>query len=267
VYPNSGAKIVTSGDRRGSLRAIARRVLTAQGTHPSYETVRAHLALVALKKRSPECKLLLTEEHKQKRLAFARAHGGADWSGAACHDEKKFFLRRPTKSVWRLPGEVVVMPQVEHPVSVNVWGACGRGGVSPIHIFDENLTAKMLCDILVEDFLSHLPEITGMPVGPWLGFHDDPQYRSCHVQSLLADAGIPNAGSPPSSPELNIIENIWRILSDRIQERNLTDKQSLARAIEEEWEHLPLVLLASPVDSAPRRPVAILEAHRGNTRY
>jgi len=82
-----------------------------------------------------------------------------------------------------------------------------RGGVSPIHIFDENLAAKMLRDILAEYCLFHLPEITGMPKGPWLSFRDgDPMYRSRLAQSLLTDAGAPDTGQPPSSPYLNVIE-------------------------------------------------------------
>jgi len=79
-------------------------------------------------------------------------------------------------------------------------GCCGRGA-SP-HIFDENLTTKMLRDILAEYFLPHLPEITGMPEGPWLSFRDgDPKYRSRLVQSrpMLARPIPDNRQAAPTS--------------------------------------------------------------------
>jgi len=159
-------KIATSGDRCASLRAIVRHALTAQGTHPSHETVHARLASVGLKKRSPKYKHCSRRSTNKNASPLPGTHAGADWSGVAFHDEKKFTLLRSTKSVWHLPEEVVVAPQVKYPVSVNVWDACGRGGVGPIHIFGGNLITKMMRDIFVEDFLSHLLEITGMPEGP-----------------------------------------------------------------------------------------------------
>lgn len=261
-------KIATSGDRRTSLRDIAQRVRTTHGTRPSYFTVRDRLAAVGLKKRAPKLKPLLTERHKQKRLVFAQTHVGVDWSNAAFHDEKKFYLRRSTKNVWRLRGEVVIVPQAKHSTSVNVWGACGRGGLSPLLVFDENLTGAMLHDILQQDFLPNLAGITGVSDGPWVSFHDgDPKYKSKIVQSLLTDADVPDAGQPPSSPDLNIIENVWHLLTDKVQQRAPTNKASFVRTIKDEWKKISTDLLENLVLSMPRRLAAAVAAGGGSTRY
>jgi len=96
------AQIATSGDRRESLRAITRHVLTVQGAHPSYITVCRRLREVSLKKRAPKPKPLITGPHTKPRLAFAQRHANDDWRNAAFHGEKKLYLRRSTKTVWRL---------------------------------------------------------------------------------------------------------------------------------------------------------------------
>jgi DDE superfamily endonuclease len=45
---------------------------------------------------------------------------------------------------------------------------------------------------------------------------------------------------PPWSPDLSPIENVWRILKQRVRQHLPKNKQELKRAIEVEWEALTL---------------------------
>jgi len=115
------------------------------------------------------------------RLAFAQCHADDDWRNTAFHDKKKFYLRRSTKAARHLRGEVVV-PQVKHPVRVGSMTIRLR----PPH-----------------------PRLRGSLTVVYRSFHnDDPIYRSEPVTALLHSAGVQDAGQPPSSPELNVIENM-----------------------------------------------------------
>jgi len=165
----------------GSLRAIARRVLTVQGVRPSYITVRRRLREVGLKRRAPKPKPLITGPHLKLRLAFAQRHANDDWRSTAFHDEK-LYLRSLTKAVWR-------MPHVKQQLSVNAWGALGRSGLSPIVVFDGILTAAKLREILEQHVVPNLVDITGEPKGPYRSFHDnDLKYQSATVTALLHSA-------------------------------------------------------------------------------
>jgi len=200
------------------------------------------------------------------RLAFARHHADDAWHNAAFHDGKKFYLRRSTKAVWHLRGEVAVVPQVKHPVSVNVCGARGRGGLSPIVIFGGTLTAAKLRVILEQYFVFNLAAITEEPEGPCRSFHDnDPKYRSATVTSLLDSVGVQDAGRLPSSPDVNVVEVIWHILNEKVQLRQPADKRAFVRTVKDEWATLPPSLLENLVDSLPRRLAAIKAAKGGNT--
>ena len=59
--------------------------------------------------------------------------------------------------------------------------------------------------------------------------------------------------NPAQSPDLNIIENCWRIIKQRVKERKPTTVEELKRYILEEWDRLPQEKINEMVDSMPNR--------------
>ncbi len=45
---------------------------------------------------------------------------------------------------------------------------------------------------------------------------------------------------PPNSPDLNPIENVWRILKSRVKRHKCTTSEQLRKAIEQEWKKITL---------------------------
>ena len=45
---------------------------------------------------------------------------------------------------------------------------------------------------------------------------------------------------PPNSPDLNPIENVWRILKSRVKLRRAASLQELRKAIEDVWKEITL---------------------------
>ena len=69
------------------------------------------------------------------------------------------------------------------------------------------------------------------------------------------------------SPDLNLIENLWSILYEKIKRRACNDKACLFNCVQEAWNNLEPFLLTRLVDSMPQRIVAVLAAKGDVTKY
>ncbi|GFY30593.1 transposable element Tcb1 transposase [Trichonephila clavipes] len=97
-----------------------------------------------------------------------------------------------------------------------------------------------------EVLLPHVRFFRGA-VGDKFVFMDD--NATCHqtlaVQDCLDSEGIQRLVWPARSPDLNPIENVWDALGRQVAGRNYppTNKNTLIRALTEEWDKLPQQLL------------------------
>ncbi|GFU56786.1 DDE_3 domain-containing protein [Trichonephila clavipes] len=76
-------------------------------------------------------------------------------------------------------------------------------------------------------------------------------HRTLAVQDCLDSEGIQRLVWPARSPDLNRIENVWDALGRQVAGRNYppTNKNTLIRALPEEWDKLPQQLLDNVVQS------------------
>ena len=74
---------------------------------------------------------------------------------------------------------------------------------------------------------------------------------------------------PPSSPDLNTIENLWFILKQHIRSRPHppTSTEELKRAVQEAWDSLTLDEINTLVRSMPNRVAQVLSAKGHATHY
>ncbi|GFV43563.1 DDE_3 domain-containing protein [Trichonephila clavipes] len=76
-------------------------------------------------------------------------------------------------------------------------------------------------------------------------------HRTLAVQDCLDSEGTQRLVWPARSPDLNPIENVWDALGRQVAGRNYppTNKNTLIRALTEEWDKLPQQLLDNVVQS------------------
>ncbi|GFU62572.1 uncharacterized protein TNCV_1314071 [Trichonephila clavipes] len=76
-------------------------------------------------------------------------------------------------------------------------------------------------------------------------------HRTIAVQDFLDSEGILRLVWPVRSPDLNPIENVWDALGRQVAGQNYppTNKNTLIRALTEEWDKLPQQLLDNVVQS------------------
>ncbi|GFT25729.1 transposable element Tcb2 transposase [Trichonephila clavipes] len=94
-------------------------------------------------------------------------------------------------------------------------------------------------------------------------------HRTLAVQDCLDSEGIQRLVWPARSPELNPIENVWDALGRQVVGRNYhpTNKNTLIRALTEEWDKLPQQLLDNVVQSIVRRVEYCITLHGGHIPY
>ncbi|GFV28254.1 transposable element Tcb1 transposase [Trichonephila clavipes] len=85
----------------------------------------------------------------------------------------------------------------------------------------------------------------------------------------LDSKGIQRLVWPARSPDLNSIENVWDALGRQVAGRNYppTNKNTLIRALTEEWDKLPQQLLDNVVQSMVRRVECCITLHDGHIPY
>ncbi|GFU02412.1 transposable element Tcb2 transposase [Trichonephila clavipes] len=131
-----------------------------------------------------------------------------------------------------------------------VWAGIMINGRTRLHVVaNGTMTGQRYID---EVLLPHVRLFRGA-VGDKLVFMDDNAtcHRTLAVQDCLDSEGIQLLVWPARSPDLNPIENVWNALGRHVAGRNYppTNKNTLIRALTEEWDKLPQQLLDNVVQN------------------
>ena len=97
--------------------------------------------------------------------------------------------------------------RAKHPVKVHVWGGISKRGATNIIIFTGIMDAVKLKKVLETGLLPFVNEV--YPDGHRLYQDNDPKHTSGSVVQFFEDNGIVWWPTPPESPDINPIENIW----------------------------------------------------------
>ena len=94
-------------------------------------------------------------------------------------------------------------------------------------------------------------------------------HRTLDVQVCLDSEGIQRLVWPSRPPDLNRIEKVCDALGRQVADRNYppTNKNTLIRALTEEWDKLPQQLLDNVVQSMIRRVECCITLHGGHIPY
>ncbi|GFY16341.1 DDE_3 domain-containing protein [Trichonephila clavipes] len=160
--------------------------------------------------------------------------------------------------IWRESGTAYrpenIQEKDRYPTcSIMVWAGIMINGRTRLHVVaNGTMTDQRYID---EVLLPHIRLFRGA-VGDKFVFMDD--NATCHrilaVQDCLDSEGIQRLVWLARSPDLNTIENVWDALGRQVAGRNypLTNKNTLIRALTEEWDKLPQQLLDNVVQKSKK---------------
>ncbi|GFV39527.1 transposable element Tcb2 transposase [Trichonephila clavipes] len=216
----------------------------------SRKTVARCLKGGGLYARRPVVCVPLTRQHRTARLQWCREHHNwteQDWAYVLFSDESRFSLSSDCRRqlIWRESGTAYrpenIQEKDRYPAcSIMVWADIMINGRTCLHVVaNGTMTGQRYIDEVL------LP-------------HD-----------CLDSESIQRLVWPARSPDLNPIENVWDALGSQVAGRNYppTNKNTLIRALTEEWDKLPQQLLDNVVQSMVRRVECCIALHGGHIPY
>jgi hypothetical protein len=154
--------------------------------------------------------------------------------------------------------------------SVMVWGAfCGRLDKCKLILIPVGKrTALDYIEYVYENALSGYYHHADNPAELILMEDGAPTHRGIQPKLWREAYGINRMVWPAQSPDLNPIENVWRLMKAWVTlQRIPEDEKSMWRLVQRAWDHVRMEFLDKLLDSMPDRMQAVIDAKGGATRW
>lgn len=221
----------------------SKQIFEAAGASGVPRTSRCRVLQSLATVHKPSIRPPLTNAHKQKRLHWAEKYMKTNFQTVLFTDECRATLDGPDgwSSGWLVDGHPVPT-RLRHQQGgggVMFWaGIMGRELVGPFRVPESvKMTSAKYVEFLTDHFLPWYRRKNYAFRNKIIFMHDNaPSHAAKNTSASMAAMGIKEEKVmvwPPSSPDLNPIENLWSILKQKIYEggRQFTSKQQLWEAI------------------------------------
>jgi len=115
-----------------------------------------------------------------------------------------------------------------------VWGGVLVHGTGRLDVVSGMMNSEQYIQVLDKRFLPQLLE--WFANGNAVLMHDGaPCHRSAAVTRYLNETGLEILPWPGNSPDMNVIEGLWKILKNKVHEVTVTRKRQLTERIIQVW--------------------------------
>ena len=246
---------------------MVKQELEKKKAYISNRTIRRQLHETGLQYMRPLSKPLLNEQHRQRRVQWAREMKNYDWNLVIASDETMIRLHTSRKFSWQRPGERRIARTVKFLLKVDVSGCFSEQEFECISCFTYDLNSEFLCNRIYRNvLLSSARNLLAR--SPWLLLeNNDPNHRSNYTSAWKSAHRIVTLPWPSMSLDMNPIENFWSILKTKVAYRRPHTIKDLIRAINKEWNNLPKELASRLINSMKNRIEALIDASGDYTMY
>ncbi|GFY27916.1 transposable element Tcb1 transposase [Trichonephila clavipes] len=220
----------------------------------------------------------LTSRHHRDRREWATEHVNwrrNEWSNVLFSNESRFSVHPNNRRIfiWRERGSRNTPAFVHESVSFDSGGVLMYGGISidwrtDLYIIrDGALTARRYRDEILRPIVAPYAATIG---DDFILMDDNCRpHRANLVEDFFFEEGIVRMEWPACSPDMNPIEHVWDALGRRVAGRQPHPQtlQELEKALLEEWDRIPQLVINSLIDSMPQRCSTLLAVRGNHTPY
>ena len=269
------------GSRKQTLEDLTNKFNNTSVDNLSSRTVRRRLFESGYNRRVISKKIKIRKENRARRCSFCRQKltwtVRNNWCKVIFSDETKVVIGADKKIyIWHRCNEhlypectgIMSDREKQGTISAMFWGCITCNGVGTIIPINGNMNSVKY----IETLDNHLWPVVAKNFGnsAWIFQEDN---APCHVSrqrnAWKADNNIPILPWPAQSPDINVIENVWRVLKIHINRRvnYIKTKADLERVVTEVWTLLPLHYIQSLYQNLPKRIKAVIKEKGNIAKY
>jgi hypothetical protein len=159
---------------------------------------------------------MIRDTNKIKHLEWSRSQVGATFEDVIFSDESSIQIETHRRTHCYKRGQKPrYKPRPKHPVKVHVWGGISCRGKTTLCIFEGKMDAALFTSILEVSLLPFIRIV--YPDGHKFMQDNDPKHCSRHARTFYEENAVNWWPTPPESPDLNPIENLWHELKEFIR--------------------------------------------------
>jgi transposase len=251
-------------DRTKSSQQLSSEWILSNGKTLSAVTVRRRLLEAGYASYTAKRKTVRTAAHKRKRLAFANTHINwlsDDWSKVIWSDEAHFELyNRKNRTLVRRKMNESDMPFSFVPRMqkgggcVSVWGCMTSAGTGPLMFYEGRVNGRDYIQIIGDVLPAFINNRFSSTSGDCLYMQDNaPPHNSVFAKKIFERKKISLLNWPPTSPDLNPLENLWDMIDNQLKKMHPKNLMDLKQMIEQIWNSFQPETCKGLVDFMPRR--------------
>jgi transposase len=142
----------------------------------------------------------------------------------------------------------------------------GYAGVGELAIVEGIMNAKGYVNILRDNLKKSVRKL-GIQDSYLFQQDNDPKHTARITREWLLYNARGLLETPPQSPDINPIENLWSLLETKIMKCKCSSRQMLIGNLKKEWDKIGQEVTANLVNSMPRRLQAITDAKGLHTKH
>ena len=243
---------------------------------PSASNIRSYLSNSGIRTYTAKRKPLLTSSMTKKRLAWCKRYKDMPdnfWEKVIFSDESRIDMfnsrgeqmvnRRSTENPYQFR---FLKTCVKQSPAVMIWGCFSANGTGHIEIIEGILNSEGYLKILQNKML---PSVGFLEMSSFI-FQDDsaPIHRAKKVKNWISSNNVDQLYLPANSPDLNEIENLCKVLKNKVALKNPKTINELKKAIYLIWsKDISKDLCKRLVHSMKRRISMEFKNNGGHTKY